>query len=210
VKPRFALGCLAIAIGLAGCATDGGRKLTGDTLELPDLHVAISKLPDWRYLTPKEKYAARFAVTYQNTRWDRNVKADPWPARITIAKYPEPRVEFNPVVSVDLYPFGYEFVDDPVRAAGVVLRYYQSNLFTAVTIVERLGPTTLAGRKAGYFHIRYELETTHGPRHEIDERVWAVNRGTSAYLIFARGAQQGPDEAKAELDAMVRSLRFTD
>ncbi len=199
-----------LVLGLAACAGPSVVSPDGNTLQRPDLHVTITKPPGWRFLTPKEKFDARKAVDYVNKGWDMGTKQETFPARIVIAKYPEPRATLNPTVSIDLYPFGPLIQNDAKRAAGWVLGSYLRHIFTPVEIVADAQWTELAGRKAAYFHIRYSLATKNGGTHVIDEKVWSVTRGTSAYLIFARGAQSGEDAATAELQAIVQSLRFED
>jgi hypothetical protein len=127
-----------------------------------------------------------------------------------IAKYHEPRVALNPSLSIDLYPLGHEIMNDPLRAARWALEDYEGFIFTPVVVVEPLQLRTVAGRQAGYFHIRFALELKNGPPREIDLRLWAITRGTSAYLIKAIDAQGGPDRSVAEIDGMMGSLRFTD
>jgi hypothetical protein len=202
-------GVLSGMLGLFGCAMTETPPVAGDVLEHRALHLVVTKPPAWRFLSPKEKFDARYAADFKNTGWGQIVKQNSFPPRIVIAKYPEPRVALNPSLSIDLYPFGREIMKDPLRAASWVLGDYNRFIFTPVTVVEPLQFRTVAGRQAGYFRIRFALELKNGPAREIDLRVWAITRGMSVYLIQAVDAQNGPDVSAAEIDATVLNLRFT-
>lgn len=187
---------------LAGCAT-----APRETLHHAGLHLSVTKPAGWRFQTPKEKRDARHAITYKNAELDRLVKLDAFPPRIVISKYPEPRPEFNPVVTIDRYPLENYRFKDGLWVAYQVMHFWQY-LLDKVDIMEPVHSIAIDGKSGGAYRIRYTLQVKNGGPFAIEERAWAISTGLMTYLITARGLQQGDDAAVAEIEAIIASIKF--
>lgn len=198
---------LALLVGLLGCTSVSNTAPTGDTLRHDDLHLSVTKPPTWRYLTPREKRDARHANAYANKRYDSWVKLEAFPPRVSIAKYPEPHRGLNPRVSIDRYPLDDLRFKTSEWLAARMLRSYQY-LFDRVSVETPVVRASIDGKPAATLRVRYALEVKEGPVQLIDEQIWVVATGISAYLVSARCAQNGPDAAFDEISAIVSSLHF--
>jgi hypothetical protein len=201
---RIFIVCFALAATVANARDD---IVTGDTLQSPDLRLSVTKPAEWRFLTPKEKRAARDAKPFVNAELAYLIRQNPFPPRIVIARYPEPRVELNPGVSIDRYPLDDYRLKDGLWIAGRVVHNRQ-RLLNHVEIVEPTAWRTLGGRAAGYCHIRFTLEMKGAPAYHVDERTWAIASPLSTFLIIARCSQDDPPEVTQAIDAVIASIHF--
>ncbi len=203
---------LRILLGLfflcaVGCSSPSKVALAGDTLHHRDLKLSVTKPETWRYLTSREKRAARHANTYENKLYDSQVKLDAFPPRIVIAKHPEPHRGVNPSVSIDRYPLDDLRFKTSAWLAGLVLKN-SLYVFDGVTVAAAMEHTPLDGNPAAALRMRYVLEVKDGPPQAIDEHIWVVATGITAYLIVGRCAQDGPEAASDEINSIVASLKF--
>jgi hypothetical protein len=204
LRRKLAAFAFIVCPSLAVAAAD---TITGDTLHHTGLHLSVTKPNDWRFQTAKEKRDARYAITYKNKGLDSRIKLNPFPPRIVISKYAEPRKEFNPTVTIDRYPLdNYRFKDGAWVAYQV--HHNWQYLLDRLEIVEPVNRGVLDQKVTGCYRIRYKLEVKTGGPFLIEERVWAVATGLMTYLITARGLQEGEDAAVAEIDAIVASIKF--
>ena len=191
----------------AGCSSTHKNILTGDTLRYEDLKLSVTKPATWRYLTAKEKRDARTANTYSNKLYDSAVKLEAFPPRIIIAKYPEPHRGLNPHITIDRYPLDDLRFKTSEWLAFRVLRNFEY-YFDGIRPVTPVHQTQINGKPAATFRIRYTLQVKGGPLQEIDEQVWCIATGITAYLISGRSAQAGADAEADAIAAVIESLTF--
>jgi hypothetical protein len=195
---------------LAFCAALGAHaaenRLEGDALYHGDLNLWVTKPGEWRFLTAKEKRAARSATPFKASEYAMQLRQNPFPPRIVIAKYPEPRADLNPRVEIDRYPLDDARFRNVTWVANRILINHQAML-KSPKVVDPVRWVLLGGQQAGYFRIHFTLAVKKGADHHVDLRVWVVRAGLMYLVVAAHTAQSGSDTSGPEIDGIVGSIR---
>ena len=205
-----ARGALIGAAWLAALvATAPARAEPSDVFSSQALGLELTKPHGWVFMSADGAVQSADAVPVDEAGIKRALGKAELSNLLLIAKYREPFADLNPSVVVavvsGMTPMNPKFFID------VMVENPQP--LTAVPpdgrLVEPIRAVTLAGADAAYFRVEYVARPANGPAIPTTNEVWTIPRGDYLLLIQTYARQDEGTGRRADLDAIVDTLKLT-
>jgi hypothetical protein len=126
---------------------------------------------------------------------------------VAMAKYREPFDDVNPSVKVNIRAAG-QFRGQPATELLNALLPQFKRLYKDFVMVQAPMSTAVSGLPAAYMRANYSLQTADGRSFPATSELWLVPRGAYMFLIGAGTRQDERTGSRAEIAAILGSVRI--
>ena len=173
----------------------------------PTLGITVTKPDKWHFMTAANVAENLQRVQLSNEEFDTLLKTHATAPIVALAKYKEPYDDLNPSVKVDVKPLRGLSAADPVRILSIVSGPL-SKMFSDLKFVTKPKETELAGLKAAYMCVDYNLKIPDGRTFPTRSELWVVPRGKMFFIIGIGTRQDEKTGTRIEVHKIIESIKI--
>jgi hypothetical protein len=192
--------CLTLWTGMASAEPS-------DVFHNPTTGFTVTKPPAWHYATAAQHVANLRAMKLNDQAFHTAMLRYATAPLLALQKFPEPFADVNPSFKVNLKPLGQLKGKRPTELLTLLLPQLQ-RAFSEVQVVQLPMEVEVAQIPSAYARLNYSLRTHTGETFPITSEVWIVPRGEYFFLLGAGTRQDEQTGTRAEIHAIVDSIRI--
>jgi hypothetical protein len=168
----------------------------------------LTKPAEWQFVTAEQNLENLKRAEFANEEFHAQMLKYATAPLVAIMKYPEPYDDVNPSFKVNIKPFGQLKGTPPTDILKLLTPQFQS-IFADFSVVVQPTEVTVSNRAAGYVRLNYSLAAD-GRTFPATSELWIVPRGDYFFLIGAGTRQDEKTGSRAEIQAILDSVRIAD
>lgn len=173
----------------------------------PTLGIAVTKPDTWHFATAAEVAENLERVQLSDKELDALLKAHATAPIVAMTKYKEPFDDLNPSVKVNIKPLRGFPAAEPVRILQVVSEPLRK-AFSDLKFITKPEETELAGHKAAYMCVDYDLKIPDGRTFPTRSELWIVPRGKMFFMIGIGTRQDERTGSREEVHKIIESIEI--
>ena len=178
-----------------------------DVFHNPTAGFTVTKPPAWHYVTAAQHVANLRATKLNDQAFHTAMLHYATAPLLALQKFLEPFADVNPSFKVNLKPFGQLKGKRPTELLTLLLSQLQ-RAFGEVQLVQPPMEVEVAQIPSAYARLNYALHTQTGETFSTTSEVWIVPRGDYFFLIGAGTRQDEKTGTRAEIHAIVDSIKI--
>lgn len=184
-----------------------GGPVDKNTYANPTLGLTVTKPGDWQFATAEQHSENLRQTKMKDAEFQTLVQKYSTAPIVAMMKHPEPHPDLNPSFKINVRPLGDLSGDDPKALLELIVSPLRK-AFEDFEVIESAKEITLAGHKAAYMKIHYNLATADGQRFATCSEMWVVPRGKNFFLIGSGTRQDEKSGKRAEIQKILSSLKI--
>lgn len=175
----------------------------------PTLGFEITKPSDWHFMTDQQNRENLEATEFKSQDFKELILKHSSVPLLVIAKHQEPFDDLNPSLKVNTRLFGDLKGTKAVSLISLIVPQFQK-AFLDFEMVQEPKEVELAGLTAGYARFNYSLAIPDGRTFPTTSELWIIPKGDYFYMIGAGTRQDEETGTRAEVKAILDSMKIVE
>jgi hypothetical protein len=184
-----------------------GEAPDKNTYSNPTLGITVTKPQDWQFATAEQHSENLGRTKMKDEEFQALVQKYSTAPIVVMMKHPEPFPDLNPSLKINVKPLGDLTGDDPKALLELIVPSLRK-AFHDFEMVETPKEIKLAGHRAAYMKIHYNLAVSDGQQFATCSEMWVVPRGNNFFLIGSGTRQDEKTGKRSDIQKILSSLRI--
>lgn len=167
----------------------------------------VAKPADWHFLTAEQNLQNLESLRLSDEEFHAAMQRYATAPLVAMSKFEEPYDDVNPSLKVNIKPFGQLKGKRPAEIIELLVPQFM-RVFKDFELVQAPIDVQVSGLDSAYARMNYSMETPDGRSFPTTSELWVVPRGGYFFLIGAGTRQDEKNGSRAEISAIVETIRI--
>jgi hypothetical protein len=178
-----------------------------NTYSNPTLGISVTKPADWVFATAQQQAENLKTAKFKDEEIQKMIQKYSTAPLVAMMKHPEPFDDVNPSFTVKVRSLTALPSSEPVAILNGILPTLEKS-FDGVKVVETAKETKVAGHRAGYMKINYDLQVAGRGSFPTCSEMWVIPRDQILFIVGAGTRQDEKTGRRGEIQKVLASLKI--